>query len=149
MIKYIKKFYNLLKILKRYHAVHAIVILPDIFFAFYLFFVFLTILNGGANNELTGALLFSGFLYILVLSYSLYITIFIAILNCILQCIKGKKIYVSSKFLLNNKFYNVIYTITLLHYITMIVLVIISRELFCTYVLVIFLGPIFGSELTL
>ncbi len=118
MLKYIKSFYNFLMKLKQYHATHVLVIpsllcfiIPYIWLWFHVFKDNCVLNNG--NLYMASYILF--IIYYTVTFCFLFIALFVEIIIFIQQVIKKKKICVKSDFLLNNKYYNIAYLLTLIN----------------------------------
>lgn len=112
MINCIKKFYNWLMILKRYHAVHVFVI-PNILYLLICNLYLICHLSDFYPNDSDSY----GILFIMLISfiaigiahYSFILGIIIEIIILIRQALNKQKIYVQSKFLLQNKVYNILF----------------------------------------
>lgn len=124
MIKCFKFFYNLLMKLKQYHAIHILIIPSALFFIiFHILFWIIIIIDGRSTNDIYEAGLISFVLFIIYLAiaiFSVFTALFVEILILIIQYIQNRKLYVKSNFLLNSKFYNIIYILTLVNYLIII-----------------------------
>ncbi len=119
MLKRLKSFYNFLMKLKQYHAVHVIVIPPSLFFLISYCFAAIQAIPCYIKNN--GNLVFwiLGFIiiYLGIICFSFFLAIIVELIILILQNIYKEKIYIKSKFLLNNKIYNILYLFSLTNYI--------------------------------
>ena len=143
MIKYIKSFYNFLMKLKQYHATHILIIPPALFFIIsYTWFLYINIQSWDSTDGSTGmvALILSMLYYIVACSF-VFIALFAEVIIIILQVAKKKKIYVKSKFLLNNKIYNFIYLFTLVNNLVIAYCLIFHSDFLMQYLYTIYLFP--------
>lgn len=124
MIKYLKLFYNFLIKLKQYHAVHVLIIPSALFFIiFYILFWIMLIIDGTSADDICAAGFISFGLFIIysaIAILSAYTALLVEILILIIQYIQKRKFYVKSNFLLNSKFYNIVYILTLINYLIII-----------------------------
>ena len=119
MLKYLKAFYNFLMTLKQYHAVHVIVIPPSLFFLISYCIVAIQAIPSYVKDN--GNLVFwiLGFIiiYLGITYFSFFLAIIVELIILIIQTLNKKYIYTKSKFLLNNKIYNILYLFSLTNYI--------------------------------
>ena len=119
MLKYLKAFYNFLMTLKQYHAVHVIVIPPSLFFLISYCIVAIQAIPSYVKDN--GNLVFwiLGFIiiYLGITYFSFFLAIIVELIILIIQTLNKEKIYTKSKFLLNNKIYNILYLFSLTNYI--------------------------------
>ena len=119
MFKYIKTFYDFLMTLKQYHAVHVIVIPPSLFFLISYCIVAIQAIPSYVKDN--GNLVFwiLGFIiiYLGITYFSFFLAIIVELIILIIQTLNKEKIYTKSKFLLNNKIYNILYLFSLTNYI--------------------------------
>ena len=119
MLKYLKAFYNFLMTLKQYHAVHVIVIPPSLFFLIIYCIVAIQAIPSYVKDN--GNLVFwiLGFIiiYLGITYFSFFLAIIVELIILIIQTLNKEKIYTKSKFLLNNKIYNILYLFSLTNYI--------------------------------
>ena len=119
MLKYLKAFYNFLMTLKQYHAVHVIVIPPSLFFLISYCIVAIQAIPSYVKDN--GNLVFwiLGFIiiYLGITYFSFFFAIIVELIILIIQTLNKEKIYTKSKFLLNNKIYNILYLFSLTNYI--------------------------------
>ena len=119
MLKYLKTFYDFLMKLKQYHAVHVIVIPSSLFFLISYSFVAIQAIPSYVKDN--GNLVFwiLGFIiiYLGITYFSFFLAIIIELIILIIQTLNKEKIYTKSKFLLNNKIYNILYLFSLTNYI--------------------------------
>ena len=116
-------FYNLLMKLKQYHAMHVLIIPSALFFIVFhiLFWIYIIItLNKNNAYEIAFTSLVLFIIYFSIAIFSAYTALFVEILILIIQYIQKRKLYVKSNFLLNSKFYNIIYILTLINYLIII-----------------------------
>ena len=117
MLKHIKSFYNFLMKLKQYHATHILIIPPALFFIIsYTWFLYINILSWDSidgDTALISLILF--IIYLAIVYCSIFVALFVEIIILIQQVIKKKKICVKSDFLLNNRYYNIAYLLTLIN----------------------------------
>ena len=119
MLKYLKIFYDFLIKLKQYHAVHVIVIPPSLFFLISYCIVAIQAIPSYVKDN--GNLVFwiLGFIiiYLGITYFSFFLAIIVELIILIIQTLNKEKIYTKSKFLLNNKIYNILYLFSLTNYI--------------------------------
>ena len=119
MLKYLKIFYDFLMKLKQYHAVHVIVIPPSLFFLISYCIVAIQAIPSYVKDN--GNLVFwiLGFIiiYLGITYFSFFLAIIVELIILIIQTLNKEKIYTKSKFLLNNKIYNILYLFSLTNYI--------------------------------
>ena len=119
MLKYLKTFYDFLMKLKQYHAVHVIVIPPSLFFLISYCIVAIQAIPSYVKDN--GNLVFwiLGFIiiYLGITYFSFFLAIIVELIILIIQTLNKEKIYTKSKFLLNNKIYNILYLLSLTNYI--------------------------------
>ncbi len=119
MLKYLKTFYDFLMKLKQYHAVHVIVIPPSLFFLISYCIVAIQAIPSYVKDN--GNLVFwiLGFIiiYLGITYFSFFLAIIVELIILIIQTLNKEKIYTKSKFLLNNKIYNILYLFSLTNYI--------------------------------
>ena len=119
MLKYLKIFYDFLMTLKQYHAVHVIVIPPSLFFLISYCIVAIQAIPSYVKDN--GNLVFwiLGFIiiYLGITYFSFFLAIIVELIILIIQTLNKEKIYTKSKFLLNNKIYNILYLFSLTNYI--------------------------------
>ena len=119
MLKYLKAVYNFLMTLKQYHAVHVIVIPPSLFFLISYCIVAIQAIPSYVKDN--GNLVFwiLGFIiiYLGITYFSFFLAIIVELIILIIQTLNKEKIYTKSKFLLNNKIYNILYLFSLTNYI--------------------------------
>jgi len=125
MLKYIKIFYDFLMKLKQFHFIHILIIPSASFFIisfiwFYKIIIDDILAGHGIDSAVGFVSMILFMLYFGILLCSFYAAVFIEIFILITQFKKKNKIYVKSKFLLHNKFYNVVYFLSLLNYLILI-----------------------------
>ncbi len=122
MLKYIKSFYNFLMKLKQYHATHILIIPSALFFI--ISYKWVLCINIQSLNSIDGSTgldsLIIFIIHLTIVCCTIFVALFVEIITLTLYFVKKKKIYVKSKFLLNNKIYNIIYILTLSNYIILI-----------------------------
>lgn len=105
--------------LKQYHAVHVIVIPPSLFFLISYCIVAIQAIPSYVKDN--GNLVFwiLGFIiiYLGITYFSFFLAIIVELIILIIQTLNKEKIYTKSKFLLNNKIYNILYLFSLTNYI--------------------------------
>ena len=118
MIKYLKILYNFLMKLKKYHAMHILIIPPASFFIVTYSMIWIWCLADWdfVFPGLGILILFIAAIYYCILFCSAIIAILAAIIIFIKQKHANKKINVHSQVLLKNRFYNCIFFISLIHY---------------------------------
>ena len=119
----LKSFYNFLIKLKRYHAMHIMVIPSALFyFSTYSFWWLWCFIDW--DYVFSDTLIFT-LVALIIYCFILFISLIIAIVVTIIILIRGKitktKIFVQSKFLLENKFYNFIFLFILGQYFLAII----------------------------
>ena len=123
MKKALKSFYNFLIKLKRYHATHIMVIPSALFYFSTYSFLWLLCFNDW-DRVSSDAVIFV-WAALIIYCFILFISLIIAIVVTIIILIRGKitktKIFVQSKFLLENKFYNFIFLFILGQYFLAII----------------------------
>ncbi len=123
MKKALKSFYNFLIKLKRYHAMHIMVIPSALFYFSTYSFLWLLCFNDW-DRVSSDAVIFV-WAALIIYCFILFISLIIAIIVTIIILIRGKitktKIFVQSKFLLENKFYNFIFLFILGQYFLAII----------------------------
>ncbi len=119
----LKSFYNFLIKLKRYHAMH-IMIIPSALFYFSTYSYLWLICLRDWEHVFPNAAIFV-WAALIIYCFILFISLIIAIVVTIIILIRGKitktKIFVQSKFLLENKFYNFIFLFILCQYFLAII----------------------------
>ena len=118
----IKATYNFIKNLKQYHAVHALVIPHTVFFSTFLFSILVLPIFPDKIQDFWFGLGFTSFsLYIVVaLFLPIYLVVITEIIILIIQFFKKEKILVKSDFLLNNKFYNLLFFLNLIIFVIIV-----------------------------
>ena len=109
--------------LKQYHAMHVLIIPSALFFIVFhiLFWIYIIItLNKNNAYEIAFTSLVLFIIYLAIAIFSVFTALFVEILILIIQYIQNRKLYVKSNFLLNSKFYNIIYILTLINYLIII-----------------------------
>ena len=106
--------------LKQYHAMHVFIIPSALFFIilhilFWIYIIMTLNKNNAYEIAFTSLILF--IIYLAIAIFSAYTALFVEILILIIQYIQKRKLYVKSNFLLNSKFYNIIYILTLINYL--------------------------------
>ena len=123
MKKALKSFYNFLIKLKRYHAMHIMVIPSALFYFSTYSYLWLLCFNDWDRVSSDAAIFVWAAL--IIYCFILFISLIIAIIVTIIILIRGKitktKILVQSKFLLENKFYNFIFLFILGQYFLAII----------------------------
>lgn len=119
MLKYLKASYNFLMKLKQYHAVHVIVIPPSLFFLISYCIVAIQAIPSYVKDNGNLAFWILGFIiiYLGITYFSFFLAIIVELIILIIQTLNKEKIYTKSKFLLNNKIYNILYLFSLTNYI--------------------------------
>ena len=119
----LKSFYNFLIKLKRYHAMHIMVI-PSALFYFSTYSYLWLLCFSDWERVFPNAAIFV-WAALIIYCFILFISFIIAIVVTIIILIRGKitktKIFVQSKFLLENKFYNFIFLFILGQYFLAII----------------------------
>ena len=112
MIRYLKIFYNLLMKLKKYHAMHVLVIPSILLFVSLYSIIFFSSIQSG--NTYYDTMIFL-FLYLIIATLSLYAALFTAVIMFLFsKCYFHKKVYVQSSILLNSKVYSILFYIVLI-----------------------------------
>ena len=119
----LKSFYNFLIKLKRYHATHIMIIPSALFyFSTYSFWWLWCFIDW--DYVFSDTIIFT-LVALIIYCFILFISLIIAIVVTIIILIRGKitkmKIFVQSKFLLENKFYNFIFLFILCQYFLAII----------------------------
>ena len=118
MKKALKSFYNFLIKLKRYHAMHIMVI-PSALFYFSTYSFWWLWCFSDWDYVFSDTLIFT-LVALIIYGFILFISFIIAIVVTIIILVRGKftktKILVQSKFLLENKFYNFIFLFIICQY---------------------------------
>ena len=130
MKKVLKSIYNFLMMLKRYHATHALIIPNALYMILTHALVDILYIIGFIQsppyptepdyNIFFCYLVGAAGVVIAIPAMLIFFALFLVI-NILVRIIRWKPIYVKSNFLLNNKFYNVIYLLTILHILILIV----------------------------
>ena len=124
MKKTLKSFYNFLIKLKRYHAMHIMIIPSALFYFSTYSFWWLWCFSDW--DYVFSAIWLYAWVALIIYCFILFISLIIAIVVTIIILIRGKitktKIFVQSKFLLENKFYNFIFLFILCQYFLAIIL---------------------------
>ena len=123
MEKALKSFYNFLIKLKRYHATHIMIIPSALFYFSTYSYMWLPCFIDWDFASPYAAIF--AWLALIMYCFILFISLIIAIIVTIIILIRGKitktKIFVQSKFLLENKFYNFIFLFILCQYFLAII----------------------------
>jgi len=119
MLKYIKIFYDFLMKLKQFHFTHILIIPFLLFFlvSYIGLWLFCLFKYSGDILELI-VLIDYALVYIsfCILTYSFFFAIITSLVISAIQIFMHKKIRIKSSFLLNNKFYNILYLFTIFFY---------------------------------
>ena len=119
----LKSFYNFLIKLKRYHAMHIMVI-PSALFYFSTYSYLWLLCFSDWERVFPNAAIFvwaALIIYCFILFISLIVAIVVTIIILIREKFTKTKILVQSKFLLENKFYNFIFLFILCQYFLAII----------------------------
>ena len=130
MKKVLKSIYNFLMMLKRYHATHALIIPNALYMILTHALVDILYIIGFIQSppyptepDFTAAFCcVFGLIYILcALPLILIFFALFLVINILVRIIRRKPVYVKSKFLLNSRFYNIIYILSILNFLILII----------------------------
>ena len=138
LIKFLQIIYNWIAGLKKYHAMHIIVLLPC--FPFILTYMLELHMIAFFCNPIFLIIMFS-FCWI-VINATICLTIIVGIIMFAISIIRKQKIYIKSQFLLKNKFYNIMFLVFLILCLTHIIFCIIDKDWGFRYLLFLYLYPL-------
>ena len=131
----LKSFYNFLIKLKRYHATHIMIIPSALFYFSTYSFWWLWCFSDW--DYVFSAIWLYAWVALIIYCFILFISLIIAIIVTIIILIRGKitktKIFVQSKFLLENKFYNFIFLFIICQYFLAIIFAFFRHMTFIFY----------------
>ncbi|OLA74738.1 MAG: hypothetical protein BHW62_03665 [Acinetobacter sp. CAG:196_36_41] len=138
MLNLLQKIYNWISDLKKYHAMHIIVLLPF----FPLILTYMLELHMMAF-DCSPVFLMIMFLFCwVVINASICLTIVVGIMMFLISVIRKQKIYIKSLFLLKNKFYNFIFILFLILCLAYIIFCIFDKDWGIRYLLFLYLYPL-------
>ena len=134
MIKFLQIIYNWIAGLKKYHAMHVFTVLPGLCtISVYLFVLYSNIFYGYNTDENEFFFMLCAIPISVISIICTTLAICILIIISMISRITKNKIYIKSKFLLHNKFYNITFWVGLL--MNILLFLTFSTQLFSNFII--------------